>query len=46
VTFVLEGNKEIPAHKIMLTRCPYFAAMFSSDMKEKTQEKIKIETIS
>lgn len=46
MTFILESNKEIPAHKIMLTRCPYFAAMFSNDMKEKTQEKINIETIS
>lgn len=46
MTFVLEGAKEVPAHKIMLTRCPYFAVMFSTDMREKTAEKIKIENTS
>jgi hypothetical protein len=42
----LEGNKEVPAHKIMLARCPYFAAMFSMEMREKTMDKIKLENIS
>jgi hypothetical protein len=46
VTFILEGSKEVPAHKIMLARCPYFAAMFSMEMREKTMDKIKLENIS
>lgn len=46
MAFILEGNKEIPAHKIMLARCPFFAAMFSSEMKEKSMDKIRIENIS
>ena len=46
MTFILEGNKEVPAHKIMLARCPYFAAMFSMEMREKTMDKIKLENIS
>mmetsp|Transcript_30954 Transcript_30954/g.30428 ORF Transcript_30954/g.30428 Transcript_30954/m.30428 type:complete len:124 (+) Transcript_30954:628-999(+) len=31
---------------MLLCRCSYFQAMFTSEMKEKTQEKIKIESIS
>lgn len=46
MAFILEGTKEVPAHKIVLTRCHYFAVMFSTDMKERTQDKIKIENIS
>lgn len=46
VTFVLEGYKEVPAHKMMLARCPYFANMFSMEMREKTMDKIKLENIS
>lgn len=46
MTFILEGSKEFPAHKLLLARCPYFAAMFSMDMKEKTMDKIKLEHIS
>lgn len=30
----------------MLARCPFFAAMFSSEMKEKSMDKIRIENIS
>jgi hypothetical protein len=45
VTFILE-DKEVPAHKLMLVRCPYFAAMFSSEMKERSMDKIRIETMS
>lgn len=36
VVFILESNKEIHAHKVVLIRCPYFAAMFSNEMREKT----------
>ena len=46
MTFILDGSKEVPAHQIVLTRCPYFAVMFSTEMREKTAEKIKIENIS
>ena len=46
MTFILEGTKEVPAHKILLTRCPYFAVMFTTEMRERHQEKIKIENIS
>jgi hypothetical protein len=46
VAFILEGQKEIPAHKLLLARCPYFAAMFSMEMKEKTMDKIRIENVS
>ena len=46
VTFIVEDNKEIPAHKIILQRCPYFAAMFNSEMREKHQSKIRIENFS
>lgn len=46
MTFILEGNKEFPAHKMMLARCPYFAAMFSMEMKEKSLDKIRLENIS
>lgn len=46
VTFILEGSKEFPAHKMLLARCPYFAAMFSMEMREKTLDKIKLENIS
>ena len=46
VTFILEENREIPAHKMILTRCPYFAGMFSSEMRERNLEKIKIENFS
>ncbi len=46
MTFILEGNKEVPAHKILLARCPYFAAMFSMEMREKSMDKIKLENIS
>jgi hypothetical protein len=42
----LEGGKELPAHKLLLSRCPYFAAMFQMDMREKTLDKIKLENIS
>jgi BTB/POZ domain len=46
MSFILEDTKEIPAHKILLCRCPYFAAMFSNEMREKGQDKVKIENIS
>jgi len=41
----VEG-KEVPAHKVFLSRCQYFQAMFSNEMLEKRQDKVKIENIS
>ena len=31
---------------MLLSRCPYFANMFSMEMKEKTLDKIRLENIS
>ena len=46
MTFILEGNKEFPAHKLLLSRCPYFQAMFSTEMREKSMDKIRLDHIS
>uniref|UniRef100_A0A7S2R715 BTB domain-containing protein n=1 Tax=Mucochytrium quahogii TaxID=96639 RepID=A0A7S2R715_9STRA len=44
ITFVVEG-REIPAHKVLLTRCDYFAAMFTGGMLESRQDKIHLNDI-
>lgn len=44
VTFVVD-KQHVRAHKIMLMRCPYFRAMFLGDMKESSQDTIRLEQI-
>jgi len=45
IIFLLEGKKEVFAHKMMISRCPYFSNMFKSEMIEKSSDKIKIEGV-
>jgi len=45
ITFIIE-NQHVRAHKIMLTRCSYFNAMFSGSMIEANQSAIHIEDVS
>lgn len=42
ITFVLEGNKHVYGHKMLLSRCPYFTAMFASEMKESLERKVRL----
>jgi len=46
VTILLDGNKKVKAHKLFLTRIPYFAAMFGSEMKESKTQTVNIEKVS
>ena len=41
-----EDGAEFFGHKIILQRCPYFAAMFASTMTETSQQKIEVSEIS
>lgn len=45
ITFMIEGQ-HVRAHKIMLTRCSYFNAMFTCNMIEANQSAIHIEDVS
>lgn len=45
VTFIIE-DQHVRAHKIILTRCSYFSAMFTGNMIEANQSAIHIEDVS
>jgi len=45
VTLIVEGEA-VFAHKLMLTRCPYFHAMFMGEMMESSQSTIHIEEVN
>ena len=45
IVFVVE-DQPVHAHKILLTRCPYFQAMLLGPMMESGQSEIRIEQIS
>jgi len=45
VTFIVDGQS-VFAHKIMLTRCSYFRAMFMGEMMEANQTTIRLEQVS
>jgi hypothetical protein len=40
------SDTEFFGHKIILSRCPYFAAMFGSAMKEMSQAKVELSDVS
>jgi hypothetical protein len=44
ICFEIEGVA-VYAHKIMLTRCSYFKAMLSSNMRETTQRVVRLEQV-
>ena len=44
VTFVVEGQ-EVPAHKVLCLRCPYFRALFTGDMRESLMDRIAINDV-
>ncbi len=45
MTVILDGNRKIRAHKLLLIRIPYFQAMFGSDMKESKTNTITLENV-
>jgi BTB/POZ domain len=44
VTFIVEG-RSVYAHKLMLTRCSYFEALFLGQMREAHMDTIRIEQV-
>jgi hypothetical protein len=44
VTFVVEGQ-EVPAHKVLCLRCPYFRALLTGDMRESLMDRIAINDV-
>ena len=44
VTFVVEGQ-EVPAHKVLCLRCPYFRALLTGDMRESLMDRIAIHDV-
>ena len=47
ITLVCAGSdSEFFGHKIILSRCPYFAAMFGSAMKETSQAKVELSDVT
>ncbi|CEM13230.1 unnamed protein product [Vitrella brassicaformis CCMP3155] len=47
VTFIVEGDKRVYAHKLMCVRCSYFRAMFQGEMREARQsEPVEIKNVS
>jgi hypothetical protein len=44
ITFVIE-NHPVYAHKLMLTRCSYFQALFLGSMRESTLDTIRLEQV-
>ena len=45
VTVILDGNRKIRAHKLLLMRTPYFQAMFGSEMKESKTNTVALENV-
>jgi len=46
VVLVLPGQRQIPAHRIVLSSASdYFAAMFTSDVLEATQNEVNIKDV-
>ena len=45
VTIILDGNRKVRAHRLFLTRTPYFQAMFGCDMKEAKTQIVTIEKV-
>lgn len=44
ITIIIE-DQPVYAHKLMLTRCPYFHAMFMGEMMESSQNTIRLEEV-
>ena len=44
MTFVVEGQ-EVPAHKVLCLRCPYFRALLTGDMRESLMDRIAINDV-
>lgn len=46
IVFEVDSGDEFFGHKIILSRCAYFKAMFESNMAEKTQTRIRIKDVT
>jgi leucine-zipper-like transcriptional regulator 1 len=46
IKFILENERVIYAHRVLLIRIPYFSGMLLSNMKESKESQIKIDNIS